>query len=251
MVRIPSVSAPAFDAAQVRRSAEHVAATMRRHGMPDARLLESRRCPSCRIRRDRRPGRLPDGVALRPSRRPATGARPPLDVSAVRAGGAGRPALRQGQLRRQGRDRGSPRGDRRPRRAPPGRGQGVRGRRGGDRLGAPPRLHRPLPRPARCRRLRHRRFRQLAHRGPGGDRLAARAGGLRRRGAHPGEGRPQRPVRRRLSRCADDAVPAAGDAARRRRERRHRRPGRLPGRPARPDRGGATGTKPGHCRAPS
>ncbi|MDQ3782403.1 MAG: dipeptidase [Actinomycetota bacterium] len=40
MVRIPSVSAPAFDPAEVRRSAEHVADTMRRYGLSDARLLE-------------------------------------------------------------------------------------------------------------------------------------------------------------------------------------------------------------------
>ena len=40
MVRIPSVSAPAFDAAEVRRSAEHVAEVLRRHGFTDVRLLE-------------------------------------------------------------------------------------------------------------------------------------------------------------------------------------------------------------------
>jgi len=40
MVRIPSVSAPAFDPAQVRRSAEHVAETMGRYGISDVQLLE-------------------------------------------------------------------------------------------------------------------------------------------------------------------------------------------------------------------
>jgi acetylornithine deacetylase/succinyl-diaminopimelate desuccinylase-like protein len=40
MVRIPSVSASAFDAAEVRRSADHVAEALRRHGFADVRLLE-------------------------------------------------------------------------------------------------------------------------------------------------------------------------------------------------------------------
>ena len=41
MVRIPSVSASAFDAAEVRRSAEHVAEVLRRHRFTDVRLLEA------------------------------------------------------------------------------------------------------------------------------------------------------------------------------------------------------------------
>ena len=41
MIRIPSVSAAAFDPGEVRRSAGHVAETLRRHGFVDVQLLES------------------------------------------------------------------------------------------------------------------------------------------------------------------------------------------------------------------
>ena len=41
MIRIPSVSAPAFDPGEVRRSAEHAADTLRRHGLAGVQLLES------------------------------------------------------------------------------------------------------------------------------------------------------------------------------------------------------------------
>lgn len=63
LVRIPGVSSPAFDASEVRRSAEAVAAKLRAAGLPDVRVLTATRADGLESRPAvvaRRPG--PDGA---------------------------------------------------------------------------------------------------------------------------------------------------------------------------------------------
>ena len=85
------------------------------------------------------------------------------------------------------------------------------------------------PRRAGRRRDRHRRLRQLEHRRPVADGVAARAGRLRRRGRHARPRPALGDVGRRGARRAERAGAAAGQPARRRRQRRGR--GSARGRP--------------------
>ena len=83
---------------------------------------------------------------------------------------------------------------------PAGRGDRLRRGRGGGRLPDARAVPGRAPRPARLRRHRDRRQRQLGHRRPGPHHQPARPGRLLRRGAHPQARRPLRHVGRRGAR---------------------------------------------------
>ena len=106
-------------------------------------------------------------------------------ISAVRAHRTRRPALRPRHRRRQGRYRDASGRLPGPRRHPTGRGDGVRGGRGGVRVAVAGRTARGPQGPAGRRRHRDRRLGQLEHRDSCADGVTARAGRLRGRGRHP------------------------------------------------------------------
>ena len=72
LVRIDSVSAPDFDPARVRHSAEASAAQLEAAGFQGVRLLELEGRTPRRVRGDRGPTRRPNGPSLCPSRRPTS-----------------------------------------------------------------------------------------------------------------------------------------------------------------------------------
>ena len=96
LVRIESVSADPARAAEVQRSAEAVAALFRAEGFEDTEIVSARedgRAPAV-IARKPAPRGSADGAALRPPRRAARERPRRVDLAALRADRARRPALR-------------------------------------------------------------------------------------------------------------------------------------------------------------
>ena len=174
LVRIESVGADPARSDEVQRSAEAVAKLLSQAGFGDVQIVSEGGAPAVIARHPAPDGRA-DGAAVCPSRRAARGRSRPVGVAAVRADRARRPSVRPRQRRRQGRHRNASRRVPRARWPAAGRCDGVRRGRGGVGFAvAGPAAGRAQGRAGR-RRHRHRRLRQLEHRDPRVDGVAARA----------------------------------------------------------------------------
>ena len=224
------MSEKAFDQAHVAASAQAVAELLRGAGMQDVEILAEGGAPAV-VGHLPGPDGAPQVLLYAHHDVPAAGGGRGLDVGAVRAGRARRPALRPRRRGRQGRRDGPPGRDPGARRAAAGRADHLRRGRGGVRLAVAGPDPRGAPRPAGRRRPGAGRLHELEDRRPRADHQPARPRRGVRRGAHAGPRGAQRDVRRGGDRRGDRDDPAAGHAARRRRKRCGARAGRAARRP--------------------
>ena len=220
-MRIPSVSADPARADDVRRSAEATADLFRAEGFDDVRDPHRRRRRAGRGRPQAGARGAPTVLLYAHHDVQPVGDLDRLGQRAVRADRARRPALRPRRGRRQGRHRRAPRRGPGLRRRPAGRCDGARRGRGGGRFTDARGVPRRAPGPARRRRDRDRRLRQLGHRRARADHQPARPGRLLRRGrarsstvCTPACGAGSCPTRsRRWSGCSPPSTTTTGDVA--------------------------------------